>query len=420
VIIHRTPVGSSSSTIKMRNMSAILLMLLRHSEISRVGLADLTGLSTTTITNLVAELIEHGVVMQDESELPRDERRGVGRPRKTLYLVPEARYVVGIHFGVGSVRVALTDLLARPVGVDMLEHPLDLPVVEVLTRTAAMAKAVIARAKGIDRHRIIGVGVGASGLVDPQSGVNVLAPNLNWHDVPLGEYFAHQLRLPVTVDNNVRAMALGEALFGAGKDVYSLACVYARVGVGAGIVVGGRLYYGGGAGAGEIGHMTVLPEGGLACRCGNTGCLETLVSEQVIVQEARAIAHQEPAGHLARHLAEGPGTPLERVFEAARAGDGPTLAMLQERARYMGIALANLVNILNPELIVLGGIFAQGWDVLLPVVQATMRQRAFANLGDKVRIAPPSFDGDSGVVGAASLALNRFFYQQEESPAHAL
>ena len=413
MVVRRSPMGSSSSTIKSRNMSAVLLMLLQHGSISRVRLADLTGLSTTTITNLVAELIETGIVMQDDSEQPRNKRRGVGRPRKKLFLVPDARCVLGIHFGVGQVRVALNDLLARPIAVDTLDHPLDLPVVEVLGQTSAMARTMIARcAPGADR--VLGVGVGASGLVDPLTGVNVIAPNLNWHDVPLQEYFARQLKLPVVVDNNVRAMALGEALFGQGKEVYSLAFVYARVGVGAGIVVGGHLYHGGGAGAGEIGHMTMIPNGGTPCRCGNTGCLETLVSEHVIVADARELAAREPDGQLAAVLAAAQGSPLDAIFDAARAGDSATIEMLDERSRYMGIALANMVNILNPEMIVMGGIFAQGRDVLLPVVKETMRQRAFANLGDKVKVLSPSFDGDAGVVGAAALALNRFFYQQEE------
>ncbi|GAB4575606.1 MAG: ROK family transcriptional regulator [Anaerolineae bacterium] len=394
-------------------MSAILLMFLRYGSVSRVRLADLTGLSTTTITNLIAELIDLGIVRENDDELPRNKRRGVGRPRKQLVLVPDARYVVGIHFGVGSIRVALTDLLGTPVAVETLDHPLDLPVADVLIQTASMAKALLKRHAGRTAGRLVGVGVGASGLVDPFTGVNVIAPNLNWHDVPLQEYFAGQLQLPTVVDNNVRAMALAEALFGVGKDVYSLAFVYARVGVGAGFVVGGQLYHGGGAGAGEIGHMTIVPDGGLVCRCGNTGCLETLVSEQVIVQAAQAIAHEAPDGLLARHLHGGEGSLLDRVFEAARAGDARTQAMLDEHARYMGVALANLVNVFNPDLIVLGGIFAQGWDVLLPEVQATMRRRAFANLGEKVRLVHPSFNGNAGVVGAAALALNRFFYQQE-------
>jgi glucokinase len=217
------------------------------------------------------------------------------------------------------------------------------------------------------------------------------------------------------VNNNVRAMALGEAMFGAAQDVRAMAFVYARIGVGAGFVVDGQLYQGSAAGAGEIGHSTIVPEGGERCRCGNTGCLETLVSEPVIAGLAEELATRDGGGKLAAHLQRREdGTVIERVFDAARAGDMETRAMLDERARYMGIALANLVNILNPELIVLGGIYAQGQDLLLPVVETTVRQRAFADLGERVRLQTTSFGWQAGVVGANALALDTFFYQQPD------
>jgi glucokinase len=281
-----------------------------------------------------------------------------------------------------------------------------------MAETIGMVRRVIGES-GVDPGRIVGLGFGASGLVEPASGVNVVAPNLGWRDVPVRDQLCAALRLPVSVDNNVRAMALGEALFGRGKDVFSLAYVYVRVGVGAGIVVGGRLYHGGGAGAGEIGHVPILPHDGAACRCGNIGCLETLISEPVILRLAQQIAQREPEGRLAR-LCAGSAPSIEQVFAAARAGDSTVQAMLDERAYYLGVALANMVNILNPELIILGGILALGEDVLLPVVSETMRQCAFAHLGDKVRLETPSFYPNAGVVGAAALALNAFLYQQSE------
>ncbi|MBU1878460.1 MAG: ROK family protein, partial [Chloroflexi bacterium] len=222
------------------------------------------------------------------------------------------------------------------------------------------------------------------------------------------------LGLPVCVDNNARAMALGEAMFGAGRDVRTLAFVYARIGVGAGIVVDNQLYRGSAAGAGEIGHTTIIPNGGSPCRCGNSGCLETLVSEPAIVRLAEELAAQNPQGLLAEHLQNGSGTSIERVFAAARAGDTATVTMLDERACYLGIALANLVNVLNPDLIVLGGICVQGADLLLPTIEATIHQRAFANLGEQVRVQTASFGPHTGAVGAAALALNTFFYQQPD------
>jgi glucokinase len=211
-------------------------------------------------------------------------------------------------------------------------------------------------------------------------------------------------------------MALGEALFGVGKDVHALAFVYARIGVGAGFVVGERLYRGSAAGAGEIGHTILVPDGGEPCRCGNSGCLETLVSEPAIVRLAQKLAAQDPDGILAVHMRSEQGTAIERIFGAARADDQATQAMLEERACYMGIALANLVNILNPDLIVLGGILAQGEDLLLPTIEKVVRERAFANLGAQVRVKTTGYGPQAGAIGAVALALNAFFYQQ---PDHA-
>jgi glucokinase-like ROK family protein len=312
--------------------------------------------------------------------------------------------------------VGIADLNANLLTCISMEHPLDQPPEVVLSDTAALIEKALSDLR-IDGGKVVGVGVGASGLVNPHSGVNVLAPNLGWRQVPIRDHLVRHLGYPVAVDNNARAMALGEALFGLGKDIHAMVFVYARVGVGAGIVVGERLFRGRAAGAGEIGHTTLVPDGGQPCRCGNTGCLETLVSEPAIVGLARELAAGEGDGILAQQLANGQGTAIERVFAAARAGHEPAANLLEERACYTGIALANLVNVLNPDLIVLGGILAQGADLLLPTIERTMRQRSFANLGDQVRIEVTGFGSQAGVVGATALALSSFFYQVPDPPA---
>jgi glucokinase-like ROK family protein len=404
--------GSKFPNVKAHNLQAILRILLHSGPTSRVRIAHLTNLSTTTITNLVTELMEQGIVSEDGPE--PSQSGSVGRPRIPLRLVPSARHAIGIHIGVGNIRVAVADLFGSLQYYGELSHAPNDPAEGVLERVAHMIQAAVAEA-GVSRERLVGVGVGASGLVDPRNGVNVLAPNLNWRDLPLRDILAHRLELPVVVDNNVRAMALGEAMFGAGQDVNTLAFVYARVGVGAGFVVGGSLYRGSLAGAGEIGHTTIVPVGGVPCRCGNTGCLETLVSEPAIVRLAQGLAARQPGSILAARLADASRPAIEQVFEAARTGDPDTQALLQERAHYMGIALANLVNVINPDMIIMGGLFAAGHDLLLPKVEETMRQRAFANLGQGVALRVTTFGRKVGVVGAAALALDTFFYQQSVS-----
>ena len=410
MMVHPAIVGSKGSTVRSHNLKAILLALLNMQHLSRVKLAELTGLSTTTITNLISDLIEQGIVTEEGTET-LSQPPTVGRPRTVLRLVPEARYAICIHIGVGSIRFTIGDLRANLQSVHSLAHPLERNPEEVFKDVMELVEDAIVDS-GLDHKQFVGVGVGASGLVDPSTGVNLFAPNLGWRDVAIQDLCCSTLDLPVCVDNNVRAMALGEAMYGSGQDFQTLAFVYARIGVGAGFIMDGMLYRGIGAGAGEIGHMTMIPEGGEPCRCGNNGCLETLVSEPVILKQAEQFAKDNPGGVLAHQLEDDKALTIEMIFHAARAGDHDIRRMLDEKAQYMGIALANLVNIFNPEAIFLGGIFSQGEDLFLPGIEATMQERSFANLGKRVQLRTASFDRNAGVVGAAALALSKFFYQQ--------
>jgi glucokinase len=320
---------------------------------------------------------------------------------------------VGVHIGVGLFRIAITNLYNEIITNQIYNFDINEPAEKVLAQIVEMIEATITES-GVGRQKILGVGVGASGLVDFRSKINILAPNLNWHNVPLQEYIQNAVNLPVVVDNNVHAMAIGETYFGAARGVDSMAFVYGRKGVGAGLIFRGQVFRGSTTGAGEIGHMILLMRGGEPCRCGNSGCLETLVSEPVILRQAENIARRNPKGILAEIINERQDlTLLDRVFTAARNGDEEVHRMIDERAYYLGLALSNLVNLFNPELILLGGIFAQGEDLFLEPVIRTVRETAFGGLGEKVRVEPTSFGWRAGVIGAAALALVYFFYQQE-------
>jgi glucokinase-like ROK family protein len=407
--------GRNINLVKQHNLQVILLSLLYEPILSRSQLAKRTNLSNTTITNLIAELIEQGIVKEKTTASEEQgELRPVGRPRTSICLEPNARFVIGIHIGVGTIRMAITNLRAEIVDNQFLQFDIKAPTGEVLEKIIISVEAVLVRS-GIERDKILGVGVGASGLVDFATGVNLYAPNLDWHDVPLREHLQEELQLPVIVDNNVRSMSIGETYFGAGRGVDSVAFVYGRIGVGAGLTFKGQVFRGSSKGAGEIGHSAMLLQGGEPCRCGNRGCLETLVSEPAILREAEKITIEEPEGILATLLNENAdNSAIECVFEAARQGDEEVQKMLEERGCYLGVALANLINLFNPELILLGGIFSRGEDLFIEPVTQTIQQRAFGEMGNNVRVQATSFGWKAGVVGAASLALLHFFYQQME------
>ena len=405
--------GSNINLVKLHNLQVVLLSLLYEPGLPRIQLAERTNLSNTTITNLIAELIDQGVVSESENGSGYESQRSVGRPRVGICLNPDSRFAVGVHIGIGIFRVCVANLLDQIIHNRVYEFDKKAPYTKVLKQISASIETVIGES-GVDRSLILGVGIGASGLVDFTTGENLLAPNLNWRNVPMREYFQNALNLPVVVDNNVRAMAIGETYFGAGRGVSSLAFVYGRTGVGAGIVFDGKVYRGSSNGAGEIGHTVMLLHGGEPCHCGKSGCLETLISEPAILRQAETLSHLNPQGILAQTIHSHQDISLtERVFEAARQGDQDILRMLNERAYYLGLALANIVNLFNPELILLGGIFSQGQDLFIQPTLDTIRQMSFGGLGKKVRLQANTFGWKGGVIGAAALALMQFFYQPE-------
>lgn len=409
----KTLLGSNINLVKSHNVQAVLLSLLHDGPISRVELAEKLSLSNTTITNIISELLEDEIIHEQQVEVP-GKRKRVGRPRKMLRLDPAARFSIGVHIGVGLYRVAITNLCAEIIYNEIETFDLATPPETVIEHIGRLISSAIKKSK-IDPQRVIGVGVGASGLVNFDKGINVLAPRLGWENVPIKYLMEHQLDLPVCVDNNVRSMALAEAFFGDGRGVSILAFVYGRIGVGSGIVVNGQVFHGSGAGAGEIGHTTIIPQGGDTCTCGNTGCLETLLSEPVWIRQAEKLAADHPDSILASYLNQDQASNrIESVFSAARDGDDAAQQFIKDRSCYLGIALANLVNVLNPEMIILGGMFAQGADLILPVAEARMREAAFAGLGESVILKVTSFGWRAGVVGAASLALTTYFYLNSE------
>jgi glucokinase-like ROK family protein len=405
--------GRNQVTAKSHNIRSILKALLYHQQISRVELAELTGLTTATISNLVNELLSLGLVRENGFEQVISPR--VGRPRRTVELIPGARFAIGVHIGIGEFQVVITDLLANIVSSTTRKFELCTTADVVIQEIVTQINNLIIQS-GISKNLMVGIGVGASGLVNVETGMNINAPNLCWQNIPIREWIHQGTGLPVIVDNNVRLMCLAEAMFGEGKTANVMAFVYARVGVGAGLFVNGKLFRGMAAGAGEIGHSIMIPDGGEKCSCGNYGCLETLVSQKAILRSARQLAEACPTGIVAKKFNDCQSNEMECLFSAAQDGDQEVLKMLAEKARYFGIALANLINVLNPNLIVLGGILGQGEEFFLPEINKVVKEYAFSHLGDQVRICVSGFGQKTGVIGASALALSTYFYDLSEIP----
>ncbi|HHU85963.1 MAG: ROK family protein [Pelotomaculaceae bacterium] len=256
-------------------------------------------------------------------------------------------------------------------------------------------------------RRLRALTLGAPGPLDTSRGIIHFAPNLNWHNLPIGEILQEKTGVRVLLDNDANLAALGEHFYGAGRGAENMVFITVSTGVGGGLILGGRLYRGAADGAGEIGHMTVLPDGP-RCSCGNRGCLEALASGTAIARKAGELA---ACGGGRGILAAAGGDPGKisavAVAAAAAEGDPGAVAVIEEAAGYLGIGVANLVNLLNPSLVVLGGGVMAAGELIWEGVRREVRARSLAAARQKLRLAPAELGGRAGAMGAVALALQR-------------
>ena len=246
-------------------------------------------------------------------------------------------------------------------------------------------------------QEVAAVGVGAPGVIHGTTGVVVTSPNFpDWNNLPLKELLEAELKLPVVVENDANAAALGEQWRGAAKGIGSMILLTLGTGVGGGIVLDGKIWHGADGMAGELGHMTIVPDG-RACGCGNTGCLEMYASSRGIL-----MAYQAERGGLARQEVTS-----EQVYLAARQGDGAAGRAMQAMGRSLGIGIASLINIFNPEMVVIGGGVRDAWELFIDATREEVRKRAFAYPAERTRIVPSALGDDAGMVGAAAAAFQQ-------------
>ena len=251
-----------------------------------------------------------------------------------------------------------------------------------------------------------GICVAAAGPIDMREGRVKNAPNLpGWESVPLRDMVRDRFAIPSFLINDAKAAVLGESRFGAGQGVKNLLCITLGTGIGGGIMIDGKLYLGQSGAAGEVGHMTI-DVNGPKCACGNTGCWETLASGTAMEREALRRLSRGEGSSLSRLTETGTkAISANEIAEAAREGDGLALGVIRWTADYVGVGLVNLVDIFNPEMIVMGGGLSKIGDMLLQPAIDIVRQRAFPLLSQAVRIVPSTIGDDAGVLGAAAFAF---------------
>lgn len=273
--------------------------------------------------------------------------------------------------------------------------------------TGNIAKAINEKlaSLGENKNRLIGIGMGAPGPVDYENGVILNVVNLGWKEnYPLKEQLEVTTALPAAIENDANCAALGEMWKGAGGGAKDLVCVTLGTGVGGGVIIGGNIVQGCNGAAGEIGHITAVPNGGAPCNCGKNGCLETVASATGIV---RLATKEILKGELAEKQAANGKITAKDVFDSARNGDQMAVKVLDEVTFHLGLVLANIGNTLNPQKIVIGGGVSKAGDILLNSVKQQFNQFAFSSVKKSTELALATLGNDAGVIGAAWLIKNK-------------
>ncbi|MFN2242178.1 MAG: ROK family protein [Anaerolineae bacterium] len=385
--------------IRQINLSAILSHLRENAPISRAALAEITGLNKTTVSSLVSELIENQFVREVGLE-----SGGVGRKAMLLKLDPAAGCIVSGEIGVDFISVIAADFASEIVW----RHQTRID--PTMGQEAIAERAVALLQQGVTGglcacSTLLGVALGLPGLVDQPTGTLLFAPNLGWRDVPVRSILEQTFDAPVFVDNEANLAALGEHYFGAAQGYEEVLYISAGVGLGGGVVHDGQLCRGVTGVAGELGHMTMDPCGEL-CNCGNRGCWETLVSQRALFRQVRQAMDAGQTSQLSEAVnGDFSRLTVPLVADAARAGDAVAREAFEAVGHSLGIGVASLVNALNPELVVFGGILSLAWEFLLPAVQEEMQQRALRWNREATQVVLARHGFDACVMGGLAMVL---------------
>ncbi len=388
--------------VRQINLSLVMNILRTQAPISRAALAQATGLNKATVSDLVFELMERGFIREVGMK-----SSGTGRPATLLTLHPSAGFIISCEIAVDFIEVMVTDF--GPEIIWQVKEKIfpEMGQQAILERALALLLQATERGKTTS-DCLLGVAIGVPGMVDSKTGTLLFAPNLGWNDVELLTFFEKaDFGAPVFVDNEANLAALGEQFFGAAKGYDNVLYLSGNIGLGGGVVRDGHLCRGVSGVASEFGHMTMNPDGEL-CKCGNRGCWETQVTQKALyryitefIQSGKKSTLEKSAGNYS----------VEMIVNAAKSGDEVAILALEKIGRYLGIGIASLLNALNPELVVLGGILSLAADFLLPIVNNEIENRALRWNRESARVVRAAHGADACVKGGIAVVYQSVLLQ---------
>ncbi|GAA5415963.1 N-acetylglucosamine repressor [Paraliobacillus ryukyuensis] len=390
--------------MKSLNKTIIMNKILNDGPISRAQIAKETNLTPPTVGSIVKELMEQGIIIESTQGASQG-----GRRPTMLEIHYQNFYIIGVDAGSKEIEAILTDLSGQIIEQNRIE-------LEQTNTNEGFINKLVSSIQGViqphhqQQDKIIGIGVAMHGVVDVITGSSVYAPNLNLYDIPIQATLEDFFQVDVKVENDVRSMALGEVWFGQGKNTPSMVAVNLGNGVGAGWTINGQRYHGATSIAGELGHMTIDVHG-KACTCGNQGCLQTIVSGPAI--GARA---QEQLPNIEHSVLQAKANSIsgQDVYQAALEGDNFAIKLLHETGEYIGIGLTNLIHLINPSKIILGGGVSRASEFILEPIKDTISKRALTNQAKQTEIVVSNLGEQATALGAIALILAQVFEQKGE------
>lgn len=386
--------------LKELNQAAVMDLIRRNGRLSRKELSDLTGLSPTACGSITRQLIQDGFL----HETGQGESTG-GRKPVMLEIKPGSYFSAGFDIGMKELQMVIADISGELLAERNLAYGFDITAEKSVELVSGAFEDII-KDLGLKRERFLGCGLSIPGLIDRGNNRIIMAPNLSWNHVDIKDKMEEALSMPVYIENEAMCSAICEHWIGKCRDFGSFVCINIESGIGAGIFIGGSIYRGFSGSAGEIGHL-IVKENGKPCGCGNHGCLETYASTRYMLEDVK------------RRLDEGESSKIKRdyknainwndIAEAAREGDKLCLDVLCKGTGYLGLAVAFLVNTLNPEAIILGKCFTQYASMVMDKLVGAVKEKALDYPASRVMIMASEFGMNSSAIGAAMIPIRKIF-----------
>ncbi len=397
-------VSANTRTLREINKSLVLSAINSKDSISRIEIARATNLSVATVTNLVSELLKEKTII----ETGYKESTG-GRRSGLIEINSNNLFIIGVELGESEIIILLVNfklekISFKKIPLDEGENKPD----KIITIIINLIKSEINN-NNISIEKVIGIGIGVPGLVDSENGVSIFAPNWGWHNVNLKNAIEKKLRIQTFVENGANVMALGERWIGAAKGINNVISLIIGTGLGAGIIVNGEVCRGISESAGEWGHMTINVNG-QKCGCGSMGCLEAYAGVRAILRRTEEIISSTKKDTILKKIdKKKPSNVVKKIIEAALKEDPIAIQILEETGKYLGIGIANLINLFNPEVVILGGwVEMEAGKILLPIIRSTAEKYALKFPFSSVKIVISELADQAIVIGASTLVLNNF------------